>query len=321
MKKITSFALAVAMCLSLGCTLVSCNNEADTTVETQQTEANHTHTYGEWQKDATDHWKVCECGTVSDKAKHTWQSETLISTTTTLEGKIKHTCTTCGATKEETVPSLVGTSVTEEQWKAIFNAINFTDDNMISATFENATAKIFYLSSSGNSNYEVWKFNSKGAANYEIDEANAEIDVTDGYYCEYSEEQYYQYEYDNGTKTWSKYLTDSKSHTYLYDDYLFTNLRSYYSSFSYNETENAYEATNLTFRMNEFINEDDEITFKSIKIKFVDGKIAYYAYELDADWAKENYLPSAFSMDIYDYGTTTVEFPEATVIENPYSKK
>ena len=60
-------------------------------------EAQHVHTAGDsWEKDATDHWKVCTgCGETFDKAEHTYDTA-VTAPTCTEGGYTTYTCTVCG---------------------------------------------------------------------------------------------------------------------------------------------------------------------------------------------------------------------------------
>lgn len=74
------------------------------------------HTYvGEWEYDATTHWRHCDfegCEEVSEPVAHVWDAGTVITAATeTTTGTMKHTCE-CGATKTETIPVLTHTKHT-----------------------------------------------------------------------------------------------------------------------------------------------------------------------------------------------------------------
>ena len=65
----------------------------------------HEHSFStKWQKDEINHWKVCECGEIADKALHSWDSGKVTKEATdTEEGIRTFTCTVCGATKTEKI--------------------------------------------------------------------------------------------------------------------------------------------------------------------------------------------------------------------------
>jgi hypothetical protein len=46
------------------------NNKCDACDKTMISEPSHTHTYGEWVSDGTNHWKECSCGEKADSAAH-----------------------------------------------------------------------------------------------------------------------------------------------------------------------------------------------------------------------------------------------------------
>lgn len=69
----------------------------------------HTHSYtGEWQKDASGHWKVCDgsdCNEKSMQAEHDWDEGAVTTPATCSAAGVKtFTCETCGFTKTEPVP-------------------------------------------------------------------------------------------------------------------------------------------------------------------------------------------------------------------------
>lgn len=70
----------------------------------------HTHSYtGEWQKDASGHWKVCDgsdCNEKSMQAEHDWDEGAVTTPATCSAAGVKtFTCETCGFTKTEPVPA------------------------------------------------------------------------------------------------------------------------------------------------------------------------------------------------------------------------
>lgn len=67
-------------------------------------EESHEHKYGEWQNDATNHWKQCECGEVVEKAAHKWDAGKITKEPTAVTaGEKTFICTVCSVTKKETV--------------------------------------------------------------------------------------------------------------------------------------------------------------------------------------------------------------------------
>ena len=71
--------------------------------------AAHTHMYGDWEYDAAQHWKACECGEITGTAAHTASGMiTVTPATETTEGLRHKVCTVCGYEMEsETIPALV----------------------------------------------------------------------------------------------------------------------------------------------------------------------------------------------------------------------
>lgn len=57
----------------------------------------HVHEAGQvWQTDETDHWKVCQCGEILEKAPHVWDEGTQQEDST-----VTYTCLACGLSKTE----------------------------------------------------------------------------------------------------------------------------------------------------------------------------------------------------------------------------
>ncbi len=77
----------------------------------------HEHSYGDWQKDETQHWKECRCGEKTEVGNHTFDDWTITKEpTTTVTGSRERTCSICKYTQKETLP--VNThDVHDEAWK------------------------------------------------------------------------------------------------------------------------------------------------------------------------------------------------------------
>lgn len=59
----------------------------------------------EWQRDGTNHWHQFACGTIMDKAAHTWDAGVVTTPATcTTAGVRTYTCGVCKATKTEPIP-------------------------------------------------------------------------------------------------------------------------------------------------------------------------------------------------------------------------
>ena len=75
------------------------------------------HQFGDqWQQDEKDHWKVCVCGEVSEKAAHTLEVKGAVEATETEEGYTgDQVCSVCQhvVTKGETIPCLGEEETTE----------------------------------------------------------------------------------------------------------------------------------------------------------------------------------------------------------------
>ena len=64
----------------------------------------HTHDWGAWQSNVTQHWHECSCGEKADIAPHTWQWVETTPATTTADGLETETCSVCQATSGNTQP-------------------------------------------------------------------------------------------------------------------------------------------------------------------------------------------------------------------------
>ena len=99
MKKITILFLALALVSFL---LVGCDN-----TPTVEPAPEHTHAYGAWVSDDTNHWKACECGEKAEIAAHAWNNgEVTTPATETTAGVKTYTCTVCNKTKTESIGAL-----------------------------------------------------------------------------------------------------------------------------------------------------------------------------------------------------------------------
>ena len=77
----------------------------------------HEHSYGDWQKDKTQHWKECRCGKKTEVGNHTFDDWTITKEPTTTEtGSRERTCSICKYTQTETLP-IHTHDVHDEAWK------------------------------------------------------------------------------------------------------------------------------------------------------------------------------------------------------------
>lgn len=71
------------------------------------TEGDHSHEYGEWQHDNTQHWKVCICGDEAEKGDHEFGDWVIDKAATETEEGTKHReCHVCQYREKETIPKL-----------------------------------------------------------------------------------------------------------------------------------------------------------------------------------------------------------------------
>ena len=64
----------------------------------------HTHSYGDWQKDETNHWHECACGEKADSAAHSYDNDA------------DTTCNLCGYVRTLTAPKPSITGGKNEKW-------------------------------------------------------------------------------------------------------------------------------------------------------------------------------------------------------------
>lgn len=70
----------------------------------------HTHTYGDWKSDGTNHWKECSCGDKADTAAHDFKWVTDKEATATEAGSKHEECKTCGYKKAAVEIPATGTT-------------------------------------------------------------------------------------------------------------------------------------------------------------------------------------------------------------------
>ena len=69
----------------------------------------HTHNYGDWQHDSTQHWKVCSCGDETGRGNHDYGDWITDKAAMAIEAGTKHReCQTCGYRQTETIPAMGG---------------------------------------------------------------------------------------------------------------------------------------------------------------------------------------------------------------------
>ena len=97
----------------------SYDNDADTTCNVcdyvRTVNPPHTHSYGDWQKDETNHWRECACGEKADSAAHSYDNDT------------DTTCNVCGSVRT------VITGGQDEKWtQGSANELIFTSNAPLS---------------------------------------------------------------------------------------------------------------------------------------------------------------------------------------------
>ena len=72
-------------------------------------EEGHTHNYGDWQHDSTQHWKVCSCGDEIERGNHNYGDWVTDKEATATEAGTKHRdCQTCQYRETESIPATGG---------------------------------------------------------------------------------------------------------------------------------------------------------------------------------------------------------------------
>ena len=81
----------------------------------------HTHSYGDWQKDETNHWRECACGEKADSAAHSYDNDA------------DTTCNVCGYVRTVTAPKPSITGGKNEKWtQGSANELIFTSNAPLS---------------------------------------------------------------------------------------------------------------------------------------------------------------------------------------------
>ena len=89
------------------------DNDQDTTCNTcgytRTVTPSHTHDYGDWQNNDTQHWKICTCGDETGRADHDFSDwVTDREATATEEGAKHRDCQTCAYRETGTIPATGG---------------------------------------------------------------------------------------------------------------------------------------------------------------------------------------------------------------------
>ena len=103
----------------------SYDNDADTTCNVcgyvRTVNPQHTHSYGDWQKDETNHWRECACGEKADSAAHSYDNDT------------DTTCNVCDYVRTVTASTPSITRGQDEKWtQGSANELIFTSNAPLS---------------------------------------------------------------------------------------------------------------------------------------------------------------------------------------------
>ena len=80
--------------------------------------APHEHTYGDWSKDGTNHWRECACGDKTAVAEHSFGEWTVTKEASTTEpGSKTRSCSVCGFEETLEIPVLSHTHSYGTDWK------------------------------------------------------------------------------------------------------------------------------------------------------------------------------------------------------------
>lgn len=109
----------------------------------------HQHSYGStWKSDTESHWKECECGDVSEKAVHTWSTETVTKQPTATEkGEKTQTCTVCGKTKATEIPADGNTGIGKAAEPGTILKDDVTKAEYKVMETENGVPQVMYMAS------------------------------------------------------------------------------------------------------------------------------------------------------------------------------
>ena len=248
MKRLLSLMLLICLCFTLVLSFTACEGEADNNDETENkgnendTPAQNEHTHeasATWTKDGTHHWHTCtpDCAEDLDKAEHTWNDGTVITSATKKENGVKEfACTVCGQTKTETVEY--------DAWSAYFDY----------AAMENVTVTSVQTDLADN---------DKTSTNIKIDGDRWERLVADFSF----NGSYYRTctVYFDGEK---KYLDGEESDCYVYKDAFFSFIDFSQKGELFTETEegryeigeNTYQLYGFTISNVVIIIENDNVT-------------------------------------------------------------
>jgi hypothetical protein len=218
----------------------------------------------------------------------------------------EETVTVSATTDPDTI---VGEQVTAEQWAAAFDSSNFSNYTMLGTATIVADSMSATIGSSGKYRYEtVTNVKFDGKKMYEnIAETMTRNDETQKYseegYEEIAENGVWSYMQDDGV--WYKVFdAEDDSFSVIVDFSLYD-----FTKFTYDAEQKGYYAPAI-----EVETEGMTLTY-SVLAKIVDGKLAY-GYSHYADTYEGNEMEQNYSVLYYDYGTTSVELPEATVRES-----
>ena len=155
--------ILLTLTIALVFALTTCDNTPDT----------HTHTFGDWQSNAEQHWKECSCGEKTDIGNHTGNPCTVCGYETPTEQQPKTIDNTNGLDFTGKVTIKTSDQYTGAEWDAVvqkvisalnrgyikFNSVGGFDDDYNKDNFEMAfgdgkSAEII-ISASANKKIEV----------------------------------------------------------------------------------------------------------------------------------------------------------------------
>lgn len=287
MKKLLSVLLSVLMAVTFAVGMTACD----------ETPAEHTHEYATaWSNDETDHWHACtvkSCTEVKDRAAHTWDDgEITTPATETADGIKTFTCTVCGKTKTESVEYVPVTTVTADQWDAIFADINNPEK-----TGGNMTATIS-MKLSGATEFTIMTTVQYDWA-HKTFFMNSQTDNS-SVYAVYENGKAYKYT-QSGSDTWIKeeWYTPTDANAFfvsLYDGVWLAGFIGKFTEFTYDAETETYSGPFYTIKNGVATIIDGMSTIVSI----ADGKL------LSLVGVKEE---GSQKLQFSDYGTTTVTLP------------
>lgn len=269
-NKILTFILAICMILPAMFVVTACGKSS------------HTHTYGEWSSDATDHWRVCtECDD-TEKSAHTYVDKHD-------DTQYWKECAVCG----KLLGDKVAGTVEEDEWKSALNFENVTNFN--------------YRAEGLINNLDI-KANATSASSIQTAVSNGAVKTQ--YFYAVAGDDVYQYTYnkdnvsDLSKDLWTYKKVPSKSADEIFSCVNpkkgYSEILDAFTSFEYNAETSIYESTSAVTYSSATVN---------LKLKFADKKLVW------AEWtfATGSFAGQSEHCDI-SYDEVNIELPNLSAV-------